>query len=99
MIRLTDTSPAPSTPLKAPSTAEVQAPQVIPSTLIVVVAMAGSRQVGDNAGSEPRGSADMAISPDGGKQRDYCIEDGDVFGNAFGDVSGMSAAYAQSQRE
>lgn len=39
MTKLTDTDPAPSTPLKAPSTAEVHAPQVMPSTLRVVVAI------------------------------------------------------------
>jgi hypothetical protein len=41
MTKLTDTSPAPATPLKALSTADVHAPHVIPSTLRVVVAMCG----------------------------------------------------------
>ena len=39
IIKLTETPPAPSTHLKAFSTAEVHAPHVIPSTLTVVVAI------------------------------------------------------------
>jgi hypothetical protein len=42
MTRLTETLPAPSTPLKALSTADVHAPHVMPSTLSVVVAMSST---------------------------------------------------------
>ncbi|KAL4881579.1 hypothetical protein BJY04DRAFT_188379 [Aspergillus karnatakaensis] len=49
IIKLTETSPAPSTPLKAPSTAEVHAPHVIPSTLTVVVAICDVDRFGDEA--------------------------------------------------
>ncbi|CAG8958351.1 hypothetical protein HYFRA_00011028 [Hymenoscyphus fraxineus] len=39
ITKLTDTFPTPSTPLNPASTAEVHAPQVMPPTLSVVVAM------------------------------------------------------------
>src|ERR1700742_2869047 len=39
IIKLTETAPAPSTSLKPDSTADVHAPQVIPSTFRVVVAI------------------------------------------------------------